>query len=374
MEEVPAGWSGPIFHLSHDYPVSKPPPPAGGYPWKQFDFRTQPAHYAQAVLNYGRSDLESEQIDWDPTKLAVPTWFHTPWMASGTQRERGREFIHGLTVERVGRLSELVQGGSTSRRFQNLAVGLYNDVGAWTIGRVWADPAAPDLSKAAFEDGAMSIKLLFTQATETDVPYLTNSKEWMANLFDPAQNRRVPQTLRLLQVDIAVRESDNDDLTGWVFGTFVYNGDLPGDSPFDRLTPVGLMWGNDPALVPDSGQSPVQGWINPNTGTYQHLGWAGRLNGPVDNPASSCLSCHSTAQAPQMENMTPSPATLSNLEKLRWFRNIRAGAPFADGAPSLDYSLQMAVAYQNWSAWRETAEEPPATPSHPARRFPVSRD
>ena len=27
-----------------------------------------------------------------------------------------------------------------------------------------------------------------------------------------------------------------------------------------------------------------------------HLGWLGRVNGPVDNPASSCLSCHGTAQ------------------------------------------------------------------------------
>src|SRR6185503_10413622 len=26
------------------------------------------------------------------------------------------------------------------------------------------------------------------------------------------------------------------------------------------------------------------------------LGWAGRMNGPIDHPMSSCMSCHQTAQ------------------------------------------------------------------------------
>jgi hypothetical protein len=37
----------------------------------------------------------------------------------------------------------------------------------------------------------------------------------------------------------------------------------------------------------------------------QHLGWLGRLNGPVDNPQSACLSCHGTAQSPVVSPMVP---------------------------------------------------------------------
>lgn len=373
VEAKPAGWTGPVFRLSHQYPTSRPAAPAAGFPWEQFDFRTQPAQYASAVLQAARADLEA--LDWDPTKAPTPKWFHAPWMATGTPSRNGREFIHGMTVERASRLSELVQGGSGAKRFRNVAVGFYNAIGGWTFGQVWANPAAPDVSKAAFDNGAASIKLLFTEATAADVPYLAGSKEWQANLYESGPRKRVPATMRLLQVDIAVRDRRNDARTGWVMGTFVYNGNLPGASPFDRLTPVGLMWGNDPGLLPGTGLKPVESWINDATGTYQHLGWAGRLNGPVDNPRSSCLSCHSTAQAPALAEMVP-PTNLPNAQKLTWFRNVKAGERFKGDAPSLDYSLQMAVAFERWSDWDERNQ--PAAPGAirmpRAPRIHVTRD
>jgi hypothetical protein len=376
VEDKPADWTGPVFKLSHQYPTSRPATPAGGYPWEQFDFRSQPAEYANAVLAAARADLEA--LDWDPTKAPTPKWFHAPWMATGPASGGGREFIHGMTVERTGRLSELVQGGSDTVRFRNVAVGFYNDVGGWTFGQVWANPTAPDVSKAAFENGAASIKLLFTEVTAADVPYLMGSMEWDANLYESGAGKRMPKKMRLLQVDIAVRDQRNDARTGWVMGTFVFNGNLPGAAPLDHLTPVGLMWGNDPDLVPESGHGPSESWINPATGTYQHLGWAGRLNGPVDNPRSSCLSCHSTAQAPALAEMVP-PANLPNAQKLLWFRNVRAGERFKGDAPSLDYSLQMAVAFEKWSDWNEQNHPAPPSPERMRRaarspRIHVTRD
>ncbi len=67
------------------------------------------------------------------------------------------------------------------------------------------------------------------------------------------------------------------------------------------MVPVGLMWGNDPTLNQaafDSGKRATESVIMTDKvqGHPLKLGWLRRLNGPVDNPISSCLSCHSTAQ------------------------------------------------------------------------------
>ena len=65
---------------------------------------------------------------------------------------------------------------------------------------------------------------------------------------------------------------------------------------WDRIIPVGIMWGNDPELTPtkaEAGQKPKESWINPQAdairtslgGTRPSWGWHGRLNGP--GPLSS---------------------------------------------------------------------------------------
>jgi hypothetical protein len=240
---------------------------------------------------------------------------------------------------------------------------------------VWAgDPANPDLSKAKFSDGAVSIKLLFTSATPADLPSLANTMQWQADVFDSAAGRRVPRMYQLLQVDVAVRDTRNSSLTGWVFGTFVYNGALPGATPLDRLAPVGLMWGNDPTVTPGSSSPLKQGWVNPNTGMFQHLGFGGRLNGPIDNPISSCLSCHSTAQSPARSNMFfPDDAT--STQKMRWFRNIKAGGLFDDvpNTKPLDYSLQMLRGVQNATTWRNANPQPSILMESRPAEFPAIR-
>lgn len=379
VNDPPAGWDGDVFTLSHDYPTEVPTPPIDGYPWESFDFKTQPGDYMQAVLDYARKDLES--IDWDPTKMENPTWFHAPWMSWGPASGNGREFIHGMTKERSSRTGEL-SPDQTNNYIPNYAVGLYNDVGGYTFGRVWADPGKPALAdkQPIFRNGTMAIKLLYTAADPNvpgdGVPYLKNSKEWQANIAPYQSNDRVPKTLRLLQVDIAVRDQRNDSVTGWLLGTFCYNGNKPGETPFDRLAPVGLMWGDSPGITPTdamNGNKPSEQWINADVGTYQHLGWATRLNGPVDNPQSSCMSCHGGgAETPALSSMIP-PSNAPDAVKLKWFTNIMAGETRDPGAVSLDYSLQMSVAVQNWSKWLKTR-----TPAAPAlesagKEFDVDR-
>ncbi|WP_146456251.1 hypothetical protein [Rubripirellula tenax] len=335
----PEGWTGPVFELSQDYPTSLPSPEE--YPWNDIDFKTEPGDYLDAVLGYVVAG--NTAVDWRIQDNAVRKWYHAPWMHWGP---RGREFIHGLTQERTSRPHELAP--TQDSRFQNWAVGFYNALGGYTIGQVWNDPDNPDATNALFPVGTVTAKLLFTAATVDEVPFLENAFEWEANVKkNLSTSEREPRMMKLLQIDVAIRDSRADDTTGWVFGTFVYSNDHSGNNGFEKMRPVGLQWGNDPTATPASvaGTPLVETWLNPNV-TLQHYGYAGRMNGPVDNPISSCLSCHATAQIPTSSPMT-FPSSASETERLRWFRNVPAGEPFDTGAISTDYSLQIAFGILN---------------------------
>jgi hypothetical protein len=70
------------------------------------------------------------------------------------------------------------------------------------------------------------------------------------------------------------------------------------------------------------------------------------------------MSCHGGgAETPVKSPLIP-PANLPDAEKLSWFVNVKAGAAKDEGSISLDYSLQMAVALQNWKRWSSQNAEP----------------
>ena len=133
-------------------------------------------------------------------------------------------------------------------------------------------------------------------------------------------------------MDFAVRDPRSP--IGWVFGVFLYDGSRNNENvspslilgtrkelkkhpqPWDRLTPVGIQWGNDPRLTQeaiDNGEKLQECWINPRAedlrvklgGARPSWGWNGRLNGPADNFISSCASCHSLAQREHASKVTP---------------------------------------------------------------------
>jgi hypothetical protein len=250
----------------------------------------------------------------------------------------------------------------------NWAVGFYNPIAAFTIGKVWANPLAPNTAVASFQDGAVAFKLLFSSGTKDQLPFLENSMTWQANidLVDqmPPSIARLPRDVLLLQIDVAVRDDRNDALTGWVFGTFEYQNTAAGATPLDRMVPVGLMWGNDPDLTPAKyamGVRPAQTWINPGltptrTPPYGRLD---RLNGPVDNPLSSCLSCHARAVAPYVPSKTfPHSEAEADNPANNFFTNTAANSLYLGataGSHPLDYSLQLAVGVANF---------PGTTPAH----------
>ncbi|WP_157778625.1 hypothetical protein [Massilia violaceinigra] len=336
-DKIPAGWKGPVFKLSQDYPVALP---QEALPWQAIDPTNEPEQYAKTVYSYV---LEGNiQADWDVGNNKVRKWYHAPWMHYG---DTGREFIRGLTRERTTPAPATAGRGelapTQTRCFQNWAVGFYNPPGGYQVGRVWAKPGSPDAALSQFPNGTVIAKLLFTTAPDAEVSYLKDTMEWRANIHvfsgatcpSGALARR-PQTVRLMQVDIAVKDARALE-TGWVFATLSYNGNAAGATPWERMELVGVMWGNDLAKN--------QQWINKMIGTPQHLGADGRLNGPVDNPRSSCISCHATAQTPSRSPMiAPSQA-----ESARWFANYLGSQPFDAGSTPTDYSLQIAMGIQN---------------------------
>jgi hypothetical protein len=370
IDAVPPGWDGTVFQLSKDYPTTLQTDPM---PWKAFKFKTQQKEYLQAVLTYAREG--NEEVNWRVQDNKVRKWYHAPGLLDDrAPTPAGREFIRGLTRERTSLPKEL--HSSQDKHVSNWAVGFYNPIAAYTIGKVWANPSAPDTSAVKFDDGAVAFKLLFSSASVDQVPFLADSMKWQANIdvidVVPPSTARQPREVLLLQVDVAVRDIRADDTTGWVFGTFMYQNDAPGTTPLERLVPVGLMWGNDPDLTKnrfDAGERPVQTWLNANgvpATKSPHFGWSDRLNGPVDNPKSSCLSCHARAVRPYVPaNTFPSGITDPDDPVKKFFTNTKAGEVY-EGAPSgtlsLDYSLQLAVGVRLF---------PGSGPSHPLEKTAI---
>ncbi len=323
--------------------------------WKQIastqdEIKSKWKEYLFAVLSYAyEGNLET---DWVVQENNKRRWFHAPWMHTNLT---GREFLHGLTMERPSCSEELLEGkicDSDKLIIENWAVSVYNEPGGFYIGRVWTEMLKPkpnpaNFSAEGFPEGTVAIKLLFTQS-EPD--YLKNSVIWKADIY---RSKMPPQIVRLLQIDVSVR--DNLSPTGWVFGTFLYHDDAPlmpynGELPPDKqgwlkVVPLGLMFGNEVS----------ESLLNDNPPVPQHFGCGQRLNGPVDNPKSSCLACHAQAEIPldldfKKLNTAYPPMACDEKTNEFWFRHINPRSNIKEertlSTPdkqtvSLDFSLQL---------------------------------
>jgi hypothetical protein len=375
----PAGYAGPWFELAQDFPDELP---AEDAPWASIDFEAgveQAEEYLFALRDYAYEG--NLAVDFRVQENAVRPWFTVPYMNYGPGR---RELVRGLTRERPLQAPEL--GIKPDVTVNNYAIGFYNAAGGFTTGQVWADPHVPDLAKSEFPSGAMVFKILFSDAVPEDFEdpssyLLEGSPEW-----EIATGGGQLTTVRLLQMDVAVRD-DRAPESGWVFGTLAFDREAPDQDPWLRMRPVGLQWGNAPGYTLTDQQNGVllpENIISDLAPAYAagHLGWAGRLNGPVDNPISACMSCHGTAQYPVDAALGPfSSACNTDEKRLRWFRNLPAGTPFgvvdgstcepgaADPPPAgLDFSLQIQVSVQSILQFGDTnpcIEAPPVPPAAP---------
>lgn len=365
-------FKGTLFELSQNYPKQLPAAPLPAFfkllpsPLSN-NFETWRA-YTAAV---GKYCLEGNvENDWVVQKNPVRHWYHAPWQHYGPF---GREGIHGLTKEAQIQTKQLAPTQVATG--QTYAVGIYNDVGGYTFGEVWKNPQNPDPSYTttpkSFHDGTVVCKALFADIDLAQVPFLVNPVLWRGYITDTFHSaNRTIKNVALIQMDFAVRDSRIPG-TGWIFGTFQYNGAMTGKPGWDNLVPVGVQWGNDPEDTGDSytNKQPVVTKINPdlkqtaiNANTKElpptHLGWNGRLDGPVDNPVSACMSCHLTAESPQLSPMNPTfqapekVPPVGSKEWMRWFQNLMAGTPFDAAALSTDYSLQLAGGIANFYEWK----------------------
>ncbi|KAG9000803.1 hypothetical protein FRB90_011740 [Tulasnella sp. 427] len=370
---VPAGWTG--WKIRNDYPQPAPlkaastpgdalalplPDVKVESPWLRHDFRKDPLGYAKVVKEYCWEG--NRETDFVVQENLTRPWFHAPWMHASNS---GREPLKGLTYERPIPRLELAK--SQKSGLQVWAIGFYNAPGASVFGGVWADPSKPVWNKhIKFPAGTCVFKLLFTTATHEEVPTMKGSPAWHAVIAvqdnaevapsDGGFRNTEPSLVRLLQVDWAT--VDERSPIGWVFGTFMYDGYLENISdPWDRLTAVGVTWGNDPQLdqaAVDAGEKPVESWINPIAedirkqfgGRRPSWGYNGRLNGPADNFISACASCHGTAQLPS------APMTQLghlNHDKTKWIPlNEKLTMTCAD------YSLQFMIGWNNYTNWLKT--------------------
>ena len=390
-------YSGPLFKLSQDYPTLRPE--LSDVPvLVNTDFTQEWRKYLLQARDYcfeGNID-----VDWRVENNKVRKWYHAPWQDYGPN---GREAIHGLTKEASLAVYQL-SPTQTYKSAVAYAVGIYNAFGGYEIGRVWQDHNHPDptyVANEGFPVGTVVCKLLFVSMppdlVQAQVPWLVNPLTWDAYAYDyGSKTERKVQPVALIQMDVMVRDIRAEH--GWVFGTFQYNGTLNNSNPWYNLVPVGLQWGNDPALVGDIPVLNDQGKFPSNPAVDKtpintklaetkinadadlpptHLGWGGRLAGPADNPGSSCFSCHMTASYPaqQMSALfvpaSDRPKTESGSQVwdswwMQWFQNNpwpRQFSPWPEHVPapinSLDFSLQMSDGIANFYKSRATPTPSP---------------
>lgn len=379
----PAG-AKEVFQLSQNYPKKITPEE---YPWLKIEFVNEPEKYMAAVLKYC---LEGNiEVDFKGQLNKIRKWYHAPWLhddgkytdsADTLYIGNGREYIHGLTRERATPKDEMHPQQNTT--LENWAVGMYNEPGGYTIGQVWSSPnSKPDPTKANFPEGTVSFKLLFSDGTIDKVPFLKNSLEWEADIYpcDPTttacpNKKREIRKVHLLQIDIGVK--DKRAPMGWVFGTFIYDASSTGKTVWERMVPVGLNWGSDSGDSTDLHKDGAfinkhlkESYLNKNLipikdeawgdkAFMKHHGLGGRLNGPVDNPISSCMSCHGQAGV----NAQGRPLPMGNFSATRlnyplssfdqYFANVSPGSYKRSYKGStyvnLDYSLQLSAGIRNY--------------------------
>jgi hypothetical protein len=422
VDKAPPNWKGARFKLSHNYPTQMPVCAA---PWlkRTVSFNNPNPNweewrgYIQDIVDYikeGQDPNLPDEIGWRSVVNNEVRWYHVPWMAY--DKQRGREFAHGLTNELSTASSTFHEGrGSGKERifkalsttagidplFETWSVGMYNPCGAYSLGKAFPASGIPSVSKRdgrlfadglPFPEGTVVMKILNTTADASSVPYLRGSTNWQADAhvqYSPTQYstcERRPRTVHLIQIDLAV--VDKRSPTRWVYSTLVYNGFLPGKSVLDHLEPLGVQWGNDPHTFPAVARAdshPLQETVLAPVSLPEHYGCENRLAGAVDQANSSCVSCHMGAYAapPPYLNIqgVTIPAIFSfpglcsdhNAANTAYFSDYKYPElfpsaepsqpnPFADTVP-LDSSLQLAVAFAQYATYVSPRALPTTCPA-----------
>jgi hypothetical protein len=389
-DQLPPKYTGPRYRLNHHYPATPQPSPANP-PWQQAlqgkpISKTNAIAYVMALKNYIAKDMSvlvDDYTKWDPFKTH---WYDQPWIATKvpganptTLSWPGREPIQGAYP---GPGFDSSTYPDLKNPMQDYVAVYYNQVAAYTLNQIWQqpNPYQPQAKNGQFQEGAIIIKLAMTTASGNDWPPMKGSTKSQVFVppFDPAKPQvPVLTDVYVLQFDLIVKDTKTAPKTGWVFATLVYDKDAPGATTWDKMVPLGAMWGNDPGV--NSAQNPKapleETVVNPAAPAYAKvtLGWGGRLSGPNDAAAgpftgpnaspvprySSCMSCHGAAENPagflvplQASPLPPpgSPAWMN------WFQDRAGNVPQDSGRIALDYEMVTTQAFTNQQALTGDAE------------------
>jgi hypothetical protein len=337
----PAAASLPRFKLSADYEQADSRwSDAADRPWKGMSVESAEGQkkLAQLLLDYAYEGMVTGAASPDailyPERNTKRYWCNMPWLNVG---ESGREAIHGLTRERALGASPMYPSATFG---SDWGVGFYNGQGCRGIASVFGTRSSPKASPqyrrsawggdlAYFPDASVAVKFLFTTA---DFPALKGTHVMKANVtHERGETKRRIQPVRLVQIDIAVRDSSirgaRKELDYWVMTTYYYDPSYRSPSAvagipegFRHMRPQGIQLG--------LGKPPKDSVTFP--GSLAN-GIEGRLNGPADNPKGSCLGCHATAgtAVPMV------PGLLNDADYA------------AQRAQALDFSQQLALARRN---------------------------
>ncbi len=396
-------YDGPLFANSVDYPDGTEQAPA--MPWRDAigggAITVQNANaYVLALKSHIADDMKTLLFEYPQWDAAEAGWYNQPWESSI------REPIHGTFVGSTFDKNMFPQSGLTGDMTTHVLT-LYDETAGQSLGNVWGDTALDP--EAGIEDGGQQIpeggivvKPAFTTADGELWPPMDNAYAWeiYAKPGDGSEGSAEVQDVSFFQFDIIVKDSVAAPKTQWVFSTLVYDKDAPGDD-WDKMIPLGAMWGNDPTVMSPEGCNPVasagpvtcpalsETWINPDAPVYatETLGWGGRLSGPNDGAVdtnaailqpdgtsvkyegryamSSCMSCHGPAEYPTESFLLPVKSTCSgdscrpdtdgsgadssliyypagSAEFMRWFQDRAGDVPQDEGSTALDYDMDYA--------------------------------
>ena len=397
-------YKGSFFKFNYDYPLTYIKPET---PWtnvlngKPLTKKNSYQYIMALKAHVGKSmkTFVNEPQKWNQS--SQKGWYSMLWAGENIKKTawEGRDAIYGTYTGQILSKDVYKDSGLTVD-IRNHAAIYYDKTAAFTLGQVWKKcdkskkTCIPSVTnkEAQFKEGSIIIKSAGVTATPEQWPVLDGAAKWQVyrkpfNLNGTIENEKAKVTdIRVGIFDIIVKDSIASPETGWVFTTLVYDSSSFGKTAWDRMVPLGAMWGNDPDV--NSAKYPTQElmetYINPNAPEWTKvtLGYGKRMSGPFDIAvkynvevdgkivkslrSSSCLSCHGTSSfmnnyedmitffypAKEFHSQPWKMYKPGSIQWNEWFQN-RAGDEAQskqEGVIALDYSTFLEAVLMNYAA------------------------
>ncbi|TDI90165.1 MAG: hypothetical protein E2O72_04870, partial [Candidatus Dadabacteria bacterium] len=173
-----AEYSGPLFELNHNYPITQPEAPVVP-PWIAVldggSLNQENAEaYVNALKDFISEDMRTLIFDYENWNAEDRGWFNQPWLGPI------RESIHGMFLG-TDTPKELFDGTGLTVDLVDYVLVYYDNLGGFTVGQVWGETAlVPQLqnNEAQFPEDTIIIKAAFSVLTSEEWPVLEDSAVW----------------------------------------------------------------------------------------------------------------------------------------------------------------------------------------------------